>query len=137
MTLQLRPVEPQFIAQAWPMVEKYIADALQYGGDDYTLDQVKVYLAGNQWVLLVAVDEEGVIHGAATVSFINYPNDRIAFITFIGGHLVSSKESVAQLKAILKGFGATKIQGAARESIARLWRRFGFEERYRIVETTI
>lgn len=137
MTLQIRPVEPQYVAQAWPMVEKYIADALQYGGDDYTLDQVKAYLAGNQWVLLVAVDEEGVIHGAATVSFINYPNDRVAFITFIGGHLISSKDTFAQMSGILKGFGATKIQGAARESIARLWRRYGFEERYRIVETKI
>ena len=137
MTLQIRPVEPQYVAQAWPMVEKYIADALQYGGDDYTLDQVKVYLAGNQWVLLVAVDEEGVIHGAATVSFINYPNDRIAFITFIGGHLISSKDTFAQMSGVLKGFGATKIQGAARESIARLWRRYGFKERYRIVETKI
>ena len=137
MTLQIRPVEPQYVAQAWPMVEKYIANALQYGGDDYTLDQVKVYLAGNQWVLLVAVDEEGVIHGAATVSFINYPNDRIAFITFIGGKLISNKDTFAQMSGILKGFGATKIQGAARESIARLWRRFGFKERYRIVETKI
>ena len=137
MTLQIRPVEPQYVAQAWPMVEKYIADALQYGGDDYTLDQVKAYLAGNQWVLLVAVDEEGVIHGAATVSFINYPNDRVAFITFIGGKLISNKDTFAQMSGILKGFGATKIQGAARESIARLWRRYGFEERYRIVETKI
>jgi len=137
MTLQLRPVEPRFVAQAWPMVEKYIADAMQYGGDDYTIDQVKVYLASNQWVLIIAVDEEGVIHGAATACFINYPNDRIGFITFIGGKLISNKDTFAQLKAILKGFGATKIQGAARESIARLWRRFGFEERYRIVETTI
>lgn len=137
MTLQLRPVEPQFVAQAWPMVEKYIADALQYGGDDYTLDQVKVYLAGNQWVLIIVVDEEGAIHGAMTMSFNNYPNDRVAFITFIGGRCISSRGTFEQLKAIAKNFGATKIQGAARESVARLWRRFGFEERYKIVETKI
>ena len=36
-----------------------------------------------------------------------------------------------------KSFGATKIQGAARESIARFWRRFDFIERYKIVEVKI
>jgi hypothetical protein len=87
--------------------------------------------------LLVAVDEEGKLHGAATVNFINMPNDRVAFITYIGGKLVSNKDVVKQLGNVLKGFGATKIQGAARESIARLWRRFGFYERYTIVETKI
>jgi hypothetical protein len=29
--------------------------------------------------------------------------------------------------------GATAIEGAARESIARLWQRYGFKEKYRIV----
>jgi hypothetical protein len=137
MTLLVRAVPVQNVAQAWTLVEKYITDAQQYCGDDYTLDQVKVYLAGGNWVLLVAVDEEGSVHGAATVNFFNMPNDRIAFITFIGGKLISNKDTFSQMAGILKGFGATKIQGAARESIARLWRRYGFEERYRIVETKI
>jgi hypothetical protein len=137
MSLTVKHIPVQFIAQTWPLVEKYIVDAQQYGGDDYTVEQVKVYLSSGQWVLIVAVDELGVIHGAATSTFINYPNDRVAFITFIGGSLVSSKEVVTQLGNLLKGFGATKIQGAARESIARLWRRFGFEERYRVVELKV
>jgi len=137
MILTVRHIPVQFIAQTWPLVEKYIVDAQQYGGDDYTVEQVQVYLSTGQWVLVVAVDEQGVIHGAATVTFINYPKDRVAFITFIGGKLVSSKDVVAQLGIVLKGFGATKIQGAARESIARLWHRFGFEERYRVVELKV
>ena len=137
MTLTVRTIHVQNIAQVWPLVEKYIADAQQYCADDYTLEQIKVYLSNGQWILLVAVDEEGAVHGAATVSMFNMPNDRIAFITFIGGKLVSNKDTFSQMAGILKGFGATKIQGAARESIARLWRRYGFEERYRIVETKI
>jgi len=34
-------------------------------------------------------------------------------------------------------FGATYIEGAARESIARLWTRYGFTEKYRIVGVQI
>jgi len=137
MTLSVCTVQLQNVHQVWPLVEKYIIDALQYGGDDYTLDQVKVFLANGQWILLVAADEQNVIHGAATVNFINYPNDRVAFITFIGGKLISNKDTFAQLKTVLNGFGATKIQGAAREAIARLWSRYGFEKRYIIVEAKI
>ena len=118
MTLIVKSIPLHHVSQAWPLVEKYIESAVSWGGDDYTLDQVKVYLASGQWLLLVALDEQGSIHGAATVNFINMPNDRVAFITFIGGKLISNKDTFSQMAGILKGFGATKIQGAARESIA-------------------
>ena len=137
MNLSIRHVPVQYVNQAWPLVEKFIRDAQEYCGDDYTMDQIKVYLATGQWLLVVAIDDEGGIHGASTVSFLNYPNDRVAFITFIGGKLISNKDTFGQFKDLLKANGATKIQGAAREAIARLWSRYGFEERYRIVETKI
>jgi len=35
---------------------------------------------------------------------------------------------------IFKANGATKIQGVAKEAIARLWKRFGFEEKAILVE---
>jgi hypothetical protein len=88
-------------------------------------------------MLVVAVDEENTIHGAAAVNFISMPNDRVAFVVAIGGKLISSQDTYTQFTALLKAHGATKIQGAARESIARLWTRYGFKERYRIVEAKI
>jgi hypothetical protein len=133
----IRNVNVNYCAQIWPGIEKYIVEANKYGGDDYTLDQIKSFVCSGQWLLLVAVDEQGALHGAATVSFLNMPNDRIAFVTAIGGKLISSKDTYAQMVEIFKQLGATKIQGAARESIARLWSRYGFEERYRIVEARI
>ena len=137
MNLTVKSVGVNYFHQTWPLVEHFLADALKWGEDDYTVEQAKAYLARGDWLLLVAVDEENSIHGAAAVSFNNMPNDRVAFITAIGGKLISSKATYEQLTALLKGYGATKIQGAARESIARLWTRYGFKERYRIVEAKI
>ena len=137
MNLTVKSVSITFFHQTWPLVEHFLADALKWGEDDYTVEQAKSYLARGDWLLLVAVDEENNIHGAAAVNFNNMPNDRVAFITAIGGKLISSKDTYEQLVALLKGYGATKIQGAARESIARLWTRYGFKERYRIVEAKI
>jgi hypothetical protein len=54
-------------------------------------------------------------------------------VTTIGGRLISSLDTFEQLKQLMKAFGATALEGAARESIARLWGRYGFAEKYRIV----
>ena len=134
--MQIQRVDISHVNQVWPMVEEFIASALEHSKNDYTVEQAKTLVAMGNWLLLVAVNDDGV-HGAATVSFSNRPNDRVAFITCIGGKLISSPETFEQLKAVLGSVGATCIEGAARESIARLWSRYGFEEKYRIVGVKI
>jgi hypothetical protein len=135
MKIQVVPVE--YIQQGWHLVEGYLAQANLHGGDDYTTEQIRLLVGSGQWLLIVAVDSEQNICGAATVAFNNMPNDRVAFVTFIGGKLIASKDTFAQLVNIVKAHGATKLQGAARESVARLWGRYGFEKRHIIVEKRI
>lgn len=137
MSLSVQLVPLSLIHTTWPLVEKFIEDALQWGEDDYTIEQAKVYITKGDWMLLVAVDEEGLIHGAAAVNVYNMPNARVAFVIAIGGRLISSDETYAQLCSLLKSFGATKIRGVARESIAKLWKRYGFKERYILVEAKL
>ena len=138
MTLKVQPVPTQFINQTWGQVEQFIKSAEEkFGNAEYTTEQIKVYLVTGQWILLVAVDESNEIKGAATVSFINYPNDRVAFVTAIGGKLVSNPDTFEQMCTVFKANGATKIQGIAKEAIARLWKRFGFEEKAILVEVKL
>jgi hypothetical protein len=137
LNLTIKSVLPTNVHQTWTLVESFLADALKWGDDDYTIDQAKVFLARGDWLLVVAVDENNSIKGAAAISFNNMPNYRIAFVIAIGGKLISSQDTYKQFTELLRSYGATKIQGAARESIARLWTRYGFKERYRIVEAKI
>lgn len=130
MKIQYVPLE--WVNQTWPKVESFIESALEYSNGDYTVEQVKTLVTQGIWMLLVATDDDG-IKGAATVHFYNRPNDRIAFITAIGGRLISNPDTFEQLKVFAASQGATAIEGAARESIARLWTRYGFTEKYRIV----
>lgn len=134
--MKIERVDVGHVHQVWPLVEGHIASALEHAKNDYTLESVKVLLVTGQWLLLVAIDDEGV-QGAATVLFTSRPHDRVAFITAIGGKLISSEDTVDQLKKLLGMLGATCIEGAARESIARLWSRYGFEEKYKIVGVKI
>lgn len=137
MKIMVRPVDVNYIAQSWGLVEGYIAEAHKHGGGDYTLDQIRMYLAMGAWVLFVATDEENNLHGAMTVSFINYPNDRIAFVTSTGGKTICNADTLGQLKALLQGMGATKIQAAGRAAVVRMLGKLGFKERYMVVETKI
>jgi hypothetical protein len=137
MTLSIKPVTPAYVHQIWDSIEKFISDALKWGDDDYTVDQAKVFLANGDWLLVVAVDEGNKIHGASAIRFNNMPNSRVAFVIAMGGKLISNRNTYEQFCNLLKSYGATKIQGTARESTARLWTRYGFKERYKIVEAKI
>lgn len=131
--MKIQYVAAEWVNYTWSKVEGFIAEALTYSNGDYTAEHAKVLVTQGRWALIVAVDDNGDIHGAATVEFFNRPNDRVAFITAIGGRLVSNEDTFEQLRTYARSMGATAIEGAARESIARLWQRYGFKEKHRIV----
>ena len=134
MSLTIQYIPTEFVAQSWGQVEKFLADALKHGTDDYNIDQLKGMVCAGQQLLLVAVDEDLKVHGAATISFINYPNHRVAFITAIGGKLITGPDTFQQLCRVLGLQGATKIQGAVRPSMAKLCKKYGFNEVAALVE---
>lgn len=143
MNLRISHVDTNYVQQVWPMVKPFIEEAMTKGGDfpdwaqNYTVDHIQSFLTSGAWLLVVAADEDNQIHGATTISFINYPMHRVAFVTAIGGKLISSQETFEQFKALLKLRGATKIQGYGRDSIVRLWKRYDFEPRNTLVEVLI
>ena len=135
--MNVAPLNVAYLHQHWDEVAKYLQPALDLGGvEDFSLDQMKVYITNGNWTLFVVV-EDGKLCGAVVVAFSNYPNNRIAFVTAIGGKFISSKETFEKFKVALKNMGATKIQGCARPSVARLWNRIGFKSKQILVEQKI
>jgi hypothetical protein len=125
--IQIQVVPVQYAAQTWPQVEPLLARAEKFNATgDYNLAQMKMYVTTGQWTLLVAMDEQE-IKGAALMSFINYPNSRIAFVTCAAGKDIYNREVIEQLYGIAVQMGATKLQAVGRPSIVRLLGRSGFE----------
>lgn len=124
MTISIRPVQKEHVQQTWPLVYGYIEESISKGlpseSLDYSIDNVRWYVASGHWLLLVAVDEDSQIHGAMTISFIDLPLNRIAFITTTGGKHIINRETFDQLQAVVKFHGATKIQAMARDSMVKL-----------------
>lgn len=133
--MQVQYVPAHYLQQVWPKVEPLLEEALEFSAGEYDVRQLKVFLSTGAQQLLIAVDEDGEVCGAASVEWINYPNDRVAFVTAIAGSGVPQEDTWAQICEWARVNGATKIRGAAREAIARLWKaKFGFTQRYIIVE---
>lgn len=131
--LKVQEVPLQYVNQVWPQVEGYIDAAMHFSGGDYTVADARVFATLGQWSLIVGVDEANYIHGALLVSYFNRPSARVAFVAAIGGKHIANKENWEQFEAIIKLNGATQLEGAARESIVRLWSRYGMEPKYTIV----
>ena len=133
MTLKVQVVNAQYVAQIWPLVEKFIADALEHT-DDVTVDQARVHLANGTWLLLVMADEESKIHGAMTITFDTSANHRSAIFTTIGGNGVVNSNVLEQVCGIVKSFGTTRIQCLARDSAVRLYERIGLCKKATLME---
>ena len=145
MNLRVQPVEVNYVSQVWPLVEQYLIDSLMEGSETdspewskcYNIHHVQGFLTSGTWLLLVAVDENNKIHGAMTISFANYPLSRVAFITLTGGQFIINQPVFEQMVAVLKQYGATKVQAYGRDSMVRLLRRHGFKPQTTLLETDI
>lgn len=127
MKVQHVPIE--WVNRTWALAEPFVVSALENSSGDYTVAHVQSMVSSGQWLLIVASDDDAVIQGAATMFFYNRPTDRVAFVSTIGGRLISSDETFGQLKAIAAQNGATALEGAARPAVARLWERYGFKQK--------
>lgn len=132
--MNIEQIHPNYVCQVWPHIKDMLAKALVRATGEYTIDQLQFMLVRGENHLLVAYDEDLNIHGAASVAMVNYPAERVAFITAIAGRLITSEDLYGKLVAWCKSNGCTEIQGAAQETIARLWKqKFGFTQKYIIV----
>ena len=118
----VKVVAPNFIFDVWKDVESFLNASINVSGGDFTLDQLKLSLGRGEQTLLVSVNEQNVINGAMTVEFINRPNDRVMFITALGGHGIVNDETFSQVETWAKMQGATKASAWAQEAQARLYK---------------
>lgn len=118
----VKVVAPNFIYDVWNDVESYLNASINVSGGDFTLDQLKFSLGRGEQTLLVSVNEQNKINGAMTVEFTNRPNDRVMFITALGGNGIVNDETFSQVESWAKSQGATKASAWAQEAQARLYK---------------
>lgn len=137
MNKQVKPVPIEFVNQVWEEVEGFLERSIQYSHGELTLEEVKMRVLDGTWLLVVAIDEADVVHGAATIFFFNRTDNRVAYVTSIGGKLLANLGTFSQFCDILRLHGATCIEGTVRESLMRLWARLGARKKSTIVQISL
>lgn len=130
----VQAISPKYVNAVWPQIEEYIAKALVHSDGEVPLAEAKMYLVQGMWNLYAAVDSDNKIFGVATVHFFNRTDHRVAFVTAIGGKLLTTPELFSQLTEFLRSEGATCIEGAVRDSLVRLWSRVGARKKYNLIQ---
>lgn len=136
--MRVEYVPNDFVVNCWDSVANYLQKGIEKTTGEYNLHHLKAFVVSGMQSLYVTVDDNNEIKGAATVSFINYPNHRVAFVTCAGGKMMASNEVWNEFAQLLKSVGVTKCQGYAQDSLVRLWEsKMGFKKVYSVIEKNI
>ena len=133
MEANLFVVPTNHVHQFWDIAKGHLQKAIDTGNGEFTIDQLRQFVAqGNSELLLVMNDTT--CECAFTIQWVNYPNDRVAYITYIGG--ITNHKCWEQFLTWVRNNGGTKVQGStAKESIVRLWKRkWGMKPKYTLME---
>ena len=130
--MQVQQVPTEWAPSVWGQVSHFFVPAIPHARGDYTLEHMQAMVCTGQWMLVVATQGEQVV-GAAVISLFNRPAARVAFIYALGGKRVVTDNTLSQFKQLAASLGATEVECAVRESVARLLRRVRIQEKYRIV----
>ena len=95
-------------------------------------------MARGAQTLLVSTCEDNELTGAMTVEIYNYPNERVMFISALGGKGIVNKQTFSQVEEWAKMQGATKVIAWAKEAQTKLYiKQAGFETQRHVVEKKI
>ena len=114
----------------WPQIGALIASAIPYGRGEYTLDDIRDGIEVGQMFAVGCVNNAGEVEFVVTCSVVAFPRKQVLYVQYGAGRGgVRAKDS---LIAAAKTLGCDWIETRCRESVARLYRRAGFDEGYRV-----
>lgn len=134
--INVHVVPPELIYSIWEKIAPMLEASFLESTGDCTTEQLKLLLVRGDQTLFVAVDTDNEeIVGASTVEMVNYPNNRVGFITALGGKGVVTAAIFENMENWMRVNGATKVYAYAKEAQARLYRqKSGFEATRYLVE---
>ena len=113
----------------WPAVSALVAQAIPYGRGEYTLEDIREGLrSGNMLAVAKVIDNQ--VEFVLTCVVAQYPRKRVLYVQYGAGRGGADlKEKLIEVARVLK---CDWIETRCRESVARLYRRLGFDVAYNV-----
>ena len=113
----------------WPAVSTLVAQAIHYGRGEYTLEDIHEGLRRGE-MLAVAKVVDNQVEFVLTCVVAQYPRKRVLYVQYGAGRGGADlKEKLIEVARVLK---CDWIETRCRESVARLYRRLGFDVAYNV-----
>lgn len=132
--MTLVPIAASHIDSAWADGASELARACDTSGGEIEGPQLKMLLSRGERTL-IRMDSEGQTVGWGVVRVDQLPNLRVLFVTDLvapGGHF---ETFLADIKAMARQLGCSRVRCAAKPAQARLYRmKAGFQPVYEILE---
>lgn len=121
MTVEILPVSPQHVAKVWPLVDKYVADALEYTHGAFLTEDIRDLCERGAMQLWIATRDDDVLAGVIS-EITNFPRMRVVAVPFIGGKDLRSwfRKMLFTIEAWSKEMGCVGMMGGARRGWGKL-----------------
>ena len=118
------------VGALWPQIGALVASAIPYGRGECTLDDIHNGIERGEMFAAGLVSERAEVEFVVTCSVVAFPRKKVLYIQYGAGRGgIWAKDA---LIAAARTLGCDWIETRCRESVARLFRRAGFDEGYRV-----
>lgn len=126
-------IQPRELPQVWDTVAPLLQKAIDLDPNATTSQHVN-YSIRTGAVHLLVWDEPGAgITGAVTVSFTDYPMERIAHVHLLGGKGVVRDHVFEEAQNWMRAMGATKAQCWCQDNLVPMYEKMGMTNAYKVM----
>jgi len=131
--MPLFQVTPQELPTVWPTAAPMLQRAIDLDPDLITIEQVEYAIRTGHTYLLVWQDPEEGITGAATVDIIDYPRERVAHVSLMGGKSIVRTHVFDEAKNWMRYMGATTAQCWAKGTLVQMYEKMGMTNTHQVM----
>ena len=118
------------IGALWPQIGALIASAIPYGRGEYTLEDIRDGIERGEMFAIGCVDDLAVVEFVMTCTVVRFPRKQVLYVQYGAGR--AGARAREALVAAAQTLACDWIETRCRESVARLYRRAGFDDAYRV-----
>jgi hypothetical protein len=130
--MPLYHIQPRELPQVWDVVAPLLQKAIDLDPESTSTQHVN-YTIRTGSVHLLVWEEEDVITGAATVSFTDYPTERVAHVHLMGGKGIVKEHVFKHAQDWMRANGATKAQCWCKDNLVPMYEKMGLDRTHNVM----
>ena len=135
--MPLYQITPAQLPLVWESVAPMLQRAIDLDPGDVTIEQVEYLIRIGKTFLLVWEEPGTGITGSAAVDLIDYPRQRVAHISLLGGKGIVQTPVFDEVKNWARASGATTVQCWANGALVELYKKVGAEPTHQVMRVKL